>query len=324
MLAAVATTAFAKKVKFAVDMTGITVNSTGMHIAGDFQTLAGYPGGDFSSDGTPLTQEIANPNIYSVVVDIPAFAKYEYKFLNGDQFYDAEFVPVESRVGYDFNDNRWIYVDSLANDTTFAGAIMFAGNAPSGLTLVRFMVDVQNESSLNAAGVHVAGDHQGFDPATNRLYSFGGSVYEIINYVTAGTHTFKYYNGNTALTGEVVAGTCAVAGERVLAVPHDTVLSTVCFSSCDACIAAGIAENTPKMNVDMYPNPASEYTTLKFNDNAIHTVYVKDIAGRIIRSYADYGNAELRIEKENIPSGIYFVSIENTDRTNTALKLIIQ
>ncbi|MBK8686725.1 MAG: hypothetical protein IPN26_18020 [Bacteroidetes bacterium] len=48
-----------------------------------------------------------------MVVDLPAFAKYEYKFLNGDQGYEVEVVPEESRANYNLSDNRWIYVDSL-------------------------------------------------------------------------------------------------------------------------------------------------------------------------------------------------------------------
>ncbi|MBL0105706.1 MAG: hypothetical protein IPP51_19130 [Bacteroidetes bacterium] len=111
--------ASAKKVKFAVDMTGIVINVTGMHISGDFQTEIGLQN-DWVSDSTSLYQESADTNIYSIVVDLPAFRLYEYKFLNGDQFYEAEFVPIESRVGYNFDDNRWLYVDSLGDDTTFA------------------------------------------------------------------------------------------------------------------------------------------------------------------------------------------------------------
>src|SRR5437868_4873019 len=83
------TTVFAKKVKFAVDMTGDTINVTGMHIGGDFQTAAGFAGGDWMPNTTPLTQEGVT-DIWSIVVDIPAFQKYEYKILNGDQWYDAE------------------------------------------------------------------------------------------------------------------------------------------------------------------------------------------------------------------------------------------
>jgi len=156
LLVTVSIHVFAKKVKFAVDMTGIAINTTGMHVSGDFQTLAGFAGGDWNSGSTSLTQE-GTSDIYSIVVDIPAFAKYEYKFVNGDQFYEAEFVPELSRVLYNFNDNRWLYVDSIANDTTFVGAIMFGGNAPAGLTLIRFYVDMQNET-IAAGGMHVAGN----------------------------------------------------------------------------------------------------------------------------------------------------------------------
>src|SRR6185436_15682419 len=139
----------AKKVKFAVDMTGQVLNVTGVHIGGDFQTLAGFAGGDWMPGTTPMTQETGDTNIYSIVVDIPAFTKYEYKVINGDQWYEAEFVPLESRVGYNFNDNRWLWVDSLSNDTTFVGALLFSGNAPAGLKLLRVVVDMQNEPSVS-------------------------------------------------------------------------------------------------------------------------------------------------------------------------------
>ena len=52
------------------------VNTTGVHIVGDFQTLAGFAGGDWISSSTPMTQE-GTSTIYSIVVDIPAFQKYE-------------------------------------------------------------------------------------------------------------------------------------------------------------------------------------------------------------------------------------------------------
>jgi alpha-amylase len=100
----ISTAVSAKKVRFAVDMTGQTVSTTGVHVAGDFQEEAGFSGGDWQPNTTTMINE-PGLEIYSVVVDIPAFTKYEYKFLNGDQWYDVEFVPVESRVGYNF---EWI------------------------------------------------------------------------------------------------------------------------------------------------------------------------------------------------------------------------
>ncbi|MCX6294938.1 MAG: hypothetical protein NTX97_02540 [Bacteroidetes bacterium] len=175
--------AFAKKVKFSVDMTGLLKSSLGMHISGDFQTLAGFAGGDWMPNTTPLAQEASDTNIYTIVVDIPAFRKYEYKFVNGDQFYEAEFVPIESRVGYNFDDNRWIYIDSLANDTTSIGAIRFSQNAPKGYHLLRLLVDLRNEASIDPAGTHVAGSFQGWSPINNIMYKLNDTIEELIVYV---------------------------------------------------------------------------------------------------------------------------------------------
>lgn len=321
-LCLLAATASAKKVKFAVDMTGITVNSTGMHVAGDFQTAAGFAGGDFNSSSTSLFQE-GTSDIWSVVVDIPAFAKYEYKFLNGDQFYDAEFVPVESRVGYDFDDNRWIYVDSLADDTTSSGAVLFAGNAPAGLSLIRYVVDMQSVSSIGTGGVHVIADYQGYDPSRTILYSFGSNVYEIINYVTAGTHQFRYVNGNAAGMDEAVPAACAVSGYRSISVPHDTVLATICYASCTACVSAGISEGGNKTEAALFPNPAHRAATLAFGPGTTHTVYIHDVTGRMLRSYTTT-DTQLQISRDDLNAGIYFLSILDEDKTRTALKLIFQ
>ena len=157
----------AKKVKFAVDMTGQTISAFGVHIVGDFQEAAGYPL-NFDPAATPLTQE-GSTNIYSIIVTIPAFTKYEYLFVNGDQTYEAEFVPDESRVGYNFVDNRWLYVDSLANDTTFVGAILFSGNAPAGLSLVRYKVDMNNALPVSPNGIHVGTSDDAFSPVKTKL-----------------------------------------------------------------------------------------------------------------------------------------------------------
>ncbi len=313
--------AFAKKVKFAVDMTGQVLSPNGIHVFGDFQDEAGFPLGDWQSNTTTLTQEGAT-NIYSIVVDIPAFRMYEYKFLNGDQSYEVEFVPVESRVGYNFDDNRWLYIDSLADDTTFAGNILFGGNAPAGLTLVRFLVNMQNEI-VSANGVHVAGNFQGWNPATIRLYSFGANVYEIIAYVTAGTYEFKFYNGNTIGTEEIIPGPCSVNSNREVQVTTDIVLSSVCFGECNAC-AVGIEETQLQKAIKLAPNPAVDFSMLYINDNELtHDISITDIAGRLVGLYNNYTLNTLRIEKGSLENGIYFVTVYNSSNLQASLKLVI-
>jgi hypothetical protein len=128
---------FAKKIKFSVDMDTITPNVNGIHITGDFQDEAGYPA-DWDPATTELIKESPSSTIYSIVLDLPAFNKYEFKFVNGIFSYEMEFVPVESRVLYNFLDNRWVYLDSLSNDTQIVKPVIYSSNAPAGKTFITF------------------------------------------------------------------------------------------------------------------------------------------------------------------------------------------
>jgi alpha-amylase len=312
--------ASAKKVKFAVDMTGQTVMTTGVHIWGDFQMAAGYAS-DWAPNLTLLTQETGDTNIYSIVVDIPAFAKYEYSFINGDQGYEVEFVQVESRVGYDFNSNRWLYVDSTADDTTFVGAIMFSGNAPAGQTLVRFLVNMQNESSVSSNGIHIGGSWLG--PTRIRMYSFVPNVYEVIQYMPNGTYNYKFYNGNTIPDGETVTGSCSVFGNREINVTGDIVLASVCFGECSDC-AVGIDEVANNGLIKLYPNPLQTYSSIELENVEASMVNITDLMGRIVRKYIVTTN-DMRIERGNLTAGVYFVSAINKNNQAVAIsKLVVE
>ena len=319
---------YGKKVRFACDMTGLVVNTTGMHVSGDFQTVAGFPGGDWNSATTPLTQE-GTSDIYSIIVDIPAFTKYEYKFVNGDLFYEVEFVPEPSRVGYSFNDNRWIYIDSLANDTTDIGALLFGQNAPAGLTMVRFFVDMANVTP-SPNGVHVAGNFQGFDPAKTILYSFGINntngpyIYEIMAYVPAGIYEYKFFNGNTSGDAETIPGICSVNSNREITVSSDTLLNLVCYGSCIACVT-GINETASLNSLHLAPNPSSGYTVLSMEANpGGANVILNDLAGRVVRQYQNVSESTLKIEKGNLNPGIYFVRLEGNATVSAPAKIVFE
>lgn len=323
----VAVASYAKKVKFSVDMSAQVVNVTGVHVVGDFQTLAGFLGGDWNSATTVLDSEMANSNIYSLVVDIPAFAKYEYKFVNGDQFYEAEFVPQESRVGYNFNDNRWLYLDSLSDDTTDVGAIVFAANAPAGKILVRYLVDMQQQSMVNANGVHIAGDFQGWDATKTIMYSFGNSIYEIINYLDIGAVEYKFYNGNSTSFAENIVGSCAnVTGNRSLTISSDVVLDAVCYGECAACTAAGLNEMNSHEGFSMFPNPSSSASTITFaNMNEEKLICIYDLNGKLVLNYRSKEERKVVLPLKGMNKGIYFVAVRfNNNERIQQTKLIIE
>jgi hypothetical protein len=323
-------TSEAKKVKFAVDMTGVTVSANGIHVMGDFQTAAGFAGADWMANTTLLSLE-PSTQIYSIVVDLPAFQKYEYKFVNGDQSYESEFVPDESRVDPTANDNRWIYVDSLTTDTTFVGAIRFGdqttgeGNAPMGKTLLRFKVNMRNYSPVASTGVHVAGTFQGFDPATTRMYSFSDSIYQHIAYVTPGTISYLYHNGNIAAAAETLPAACAASGLRTVSITSHTVLDPFCFASCTTCLPTAIQNIGSFKNLSLVPNPAKDYTVLSFGTRqSTRQIQMLDISGRLVASYSNVHSQTLTINVRDLRSGLYFIKItDDLNQTQTA-KLIVQ
>jgi alpha-amylase len=315
VISAFSISAFAKKVKFMVDMDTVTINVNGIHVTGDFQVAAGFAA-DWDPSTTAMTQEVSDPSIYSVVVNIPAFKKYEFKFVNGIFGYEVEFVPAQSRVGYQFNDNRWIYIDSLSNDTQVVSPVIYSQNAPAKKHLLRFRVDMRNVATVDPKGVHVAGNFQGFDPSKIYMYSFDGDIFEYIAYVDTGIptfdHEFKYYNGNTAGTSEAVPLVCAnVSGNRAVKITSDSVLSAVCFAGCSPCVGNSIAE-IDEQQIKVYPNPSKgefQVTGFLFNAGVLN---VFNIFGEKVLEKP----INLKPETINLSvSGVYFLRIESNGKT---------
>ena len=315
---------FAKKVKFSVDMAGVVTSTNGVHVMGTFQTAAGYTA-NLDPALTLLTQE-GTSTIYSIIVTIPAFLEYEYTFINGDKSYEVEFVPLESRVDI-WNANRWLYVDSLKNDTTDVGAVMFSGNAPAGKSLIRFLVDMHNTGTVSNKGVHVAGNFQTnqWNTKNNIMYSFGIDTIEVIAYVVNGTYEFKYYNGNLLSNTENIPPSCQVNTHRSITVTKDTVLPALCFSGCYGCYSfAGIKENSNSQNINLYPNPTNSYATLQLYKNDNYTISINDVLGRTLRSYYNYTSNSLKIDKNDLAEGIYYVSAINSSGLKNTAKLVIE
>lgn len=319
-----ASTLFAKKVKFAVDMTGIPTSSLGIHVNGDFQVAAGYSL-DWDPASTTLTQE-GSTNIYSIIVNIPAFTKYEYRFINGDQSYEAEFVPNESRVDL-FDDNRWIYVDSLSNDTMFVGAIQFGQNAPAGKYLVRYKVDMSLVTTNTLTGVHVGSSNNAFSPTKVRLYSFGANIFEIINYFSINSsHSYKFANGNTTPGFETIIGTCTSGGNRAISLTKDTVLPTVCFNYCYDCSLVSIKEINKEINsFIVFPNPASNNITIQSQNNElIESLNIYDVTGQLVKTILNINQDTVLLTNLNLNSGLYNAIIINKENKQHQLKFIIE
>lgn len=236
-------TAQTSNVTFRVDMTGLTVSPDSVHIAGNFQSDAGFP-----SDWDPAATTMKNStgNIYEVQVNLPD-GIYEYKFINDDDWPGVESVPSLSQVGYSGNDNRWI----LVQGDTVLPAVQFGGDAPVNMKAVSFIVNLENEGTVQDT-VSVAGNFQGWSPGTTRMALLDSSSdrFHYIHYDSTGANLeWKFVNGNAWGQEETVPSTCATSGgNRFYNGMGDTIYD-VCFAQCKACFIPDTFDLT--LNVDM-------------------------------------------------------------------------
>ncbi|MEY4330964.1 MAG: hypothetical protein RL609_1712 [Bacteroidota bacterium] len=303
--------ASAKKVRFSVDMADQTISALGVHVMGDFQDEAGFINGDWQPNTVLMTPN-ADSTIFSIVVEIPAFRKYEYRFINGDQSYETEFIPVPSRVGYDFIDNRWIYIDSLANDTTDIGAIVFGGNAPRGFNLMRFLVQMPTSIAVASEGVHVIGDFQNWDLTQTYMYSFVPDIYEVIAYDTLGNHQYLFVNGESMEGQELGMDSCFVNQLRSIQLQSDSVLLPVCFDQCAQTCAnpVGVSNNNDELFGNIYPNPSTGEFNATWRGMTGGKILIWNAQGQLKHQAMIQGNSWLA-DFSNLGTGEYIVQFQD-------------
>ncbi len=283
--ALVATTGvFARKVKIQVDMVGQTVDASGVHVAGNFATgSATLP--SWNPSGIPLATQAGT--IYSTIVELDGNKVYEFKFVNGNAWGKDEGVPALSQVGGG-NTNRWAWVGN-GTDTLVLPAIKYASTAPAGQYAVRMKVDMALTASVDANGVHVAGNFQGWTPGATRLINYTGdgkfesTVYQVIAYTGMDTLNYKFLNGNAWGKDESVPSECAVDNNRrVILGKADKNVDAVCYAKC------GVCKILPKYNI-----------TFNVDVESICGVDSVDVAGGLLDGSWGDGNKMTRVGTTN-------------------------
>jgi hypothetical protein len=217
-------------VTFKVDMSLQTVSPDGVHLVGDFQ--------GWNAATTPMAS--VGGGIYSVTLPIQSGGYQEYKFVNGNTFTGAEAVPAACGTdngsgGY----NRYFTVPSV--DTVFDPICFSSCVVCSSMVPVIFKVDM-GQQTVSSAGVHLAGDFQGWNPSGTTMTLASGSIYSATVYLEDNSyHEYKFVNGDAWGNEEQVPADCGVDNgsggfNRFLTVSSaNPVLPAVCFSSCTTC-----------------------------------------------------------------------------------------
>ncbi len=291
----------ATTVLFAVDMTGQTVSSNGMHIAGDFQ---GWSPSASAMSQIPATQ------IYYFAFTTTTPGKIEYKYVNGNDWSlpggTPESVPTDAQVGGG-NSNRWYNVDTtMSKDTVL---VSWQGLSSSALAIygynkqyVRLRVNMAKVATIDPAGVLVAGAFNGWSDRTKMLNLVSsGKVYEAQFWLDSKAYEFKYKNGPSGW--ESVPSACATNGNRSITVATAAiVLTPVCFSECANCVL-----NLPKYSVTFNTDISEEV--------ACGTIDSVDVTGGNIL-LGNWGSPGQRMTKVGA-TNTYTLTINNFDSGTT-------
>jgi hypothetical protein len=232
-------------ITFQVNMTGITIGSGGVHLAGTFN--------NFSRTATPMT--LVGNNVYAATVSLDTTSIVYYKFLSDTSSTAWESVPPACGISYQTVLNRELAVPGSA---TTLPAVCFGTCTvcpPIATANVTFRVNM-SQQTVGSNGVYLAGSFNGWSATATPMTLLGNGVYSAtLALDTTATVQYKFLNGNTFTTQETVPAACGVpnafnAYDRQLAVPQtDAQLPVVCFGQCSNCPTVGLVPVTFLVNM---------------------------------------------------------------------------
>ena len=255
-------------VRFRVDMSGETVNSNGVHVAGGFQ------GWD------PSTTEMYDVDMDGVYETIASFIPDSsqtivFKFVNGNSWLDSN-ENLSGAECEDGNGNRLLQLDSENVVLSVAGTTTpvcynSCGScvSPSSVTL---RVDMNTQAEVSENGVHVAGNFQGWSPGGTPLDDTDGDgIWEVVLEMAPGEYQFKFINGNDwggngagNVDNEMLVGDCVVEGNRSLSVGEEALVYEACYNTCPG--------------IDCVPDPEAADITFRVNmeneETSLDGVYI--------------------------------------------------
>jgi hypothetical protein len=247
-------------VTFNVDM-GIVGMTDSLHVVGNFQ--------DPNYDNVPENPEYQNwtPNaasglmtdenmdfVYTATLMLQP-GRYEFKFVNGNDWPFSENVPSTCTVEVNGNSNRQIMVGTEATSYSVCyGSCALCGENAVRLRVDMSTVDLDGDGNfaepgedISPFGVHVAGNFQNPTGETGDWVANGtplqdwnnDNIWETTLQIANMTEiTYKYINGNDWINpNESINGTCGDGtGNRFNSISVDNELLPIyCWNSCDPC-----------------------------------------------------------------------------------------
>lgn len=207
---------------------------------------------------------------------------------------------------------------------TISGNLNFCTNAGTTLSLNNaYAYSWNNGASTQSTNIYWGGEIRGYtisidgcisepaiaqtqaSPTPDNSISYSNNVAWILFPDT--NNSYQWYYSNNPITGDTNAFCQAInSGLYEVEITNNfgctSTSQTVWLNS-----SLGV-ESSGQISEKIYPNPFQNNFNIEFSDNENHIVKLYDVAGREI--YQSTGKEYLKIEKENLESGIYFLQID--------------
>lgn len=288
-----------------VNMTGFTVPTAGVHVAGSFN--------GWNPSANALTD--AGNNVWTITLAVTPGSDVEYKFMNGDAWGTEESAPSPCTVG---GHNRIFTAGS--SDMTI-DVVPFNG-CPSIIATktISFGVSMDGQT-VGSAGVHVAGNFNGWTPSATGLAFTSGTTYEASSVTILASILslqYKYLNGDAWGTEETPPSACSNSGHnRVFDISNMATgkVPTYVFGTCNL-VTTGVDVKKP-FSFTVFPSIASDYIGIKLtsaNQNDIK-LNIYSVNGALISSENVKRNSsdfEAQISVGGLSQGVYLLEVVNS------------
>lgn len=291
---------------FQVDMSNETVSPDGVRVVGTFNNW------DLNAN---VLSDSGN-GIYQALVFVESGQEISFKYLNGADWAFAENVPLECATDDGSgNLNRTVVIET---ETVTLEPVCYGSCAACvvvPMVDLTFKINMSNEVE-NTSGIFVAGSFNDFSPTASQMISQGSGLYTYTTSVPENTSvTYKFLNGNDWIFTELVPFECGVSdgfggyNRNIVTDNIDIELPYVCFSSCSDCQST--IKDLGASTFSVYPNPnTGNFTISGLKGNQLLFIY--NNMGQLISTLQTNGKNSLNIDLEELESGVYHISDENS------------
>ncbi|CAG0983810.1 MAG: T9SS type A sorting domain-containing protein [Bacteroidetes bacterium] len=299
---------------------------SGANITWDFSTLKGY--------AVPTeTIYIVNPALTpqgpvyfgsSQFADTSAGKNITYYTANSNEMINKGYVFVNPYTGssvieWDINDEKIMqfpFTYSTSFNDNYSGTLHY--------TVLGTPLTAAISGSVN-----VQGDGHG-----TLMLPFSVTLSNVLRVVTtenasANIPGFGPVNISSTIYSFYEPGTSKYPILRIINSTLNGTQSNMAYCKYPLNAGASVTENGAFHNISLFPNPANQHTQLSFYSSKSNTAHIllKNILGQkvstVFSGTLNAGNNTFTIETEQLKSGIYFITIENSESLKT-IKLRIE